>query len=597
MYHALEVLRQQFNIGEEHDLHFLQPSLRGGISGPTPIEESSWEGVARTAESIQVNLSRPVDRSPDHETSSDGSQASFSQASFASQVYMPSTSPSIRLRTWPGHGVTSVAQAGPSGSSLVRRPNPTASRSLTVTSPIEASDIATNSQRSRSADMIIANTRSSSPESIETRPPPYTRVAEGETNRKITFTIVNEDNEVVTLSAKRSLRALRILETACNVFKLDVSKCRLEHAGRIYGRGDVERLTLASLDVENGDRLGVSWDCTTIHSEVWLYHRESSSSGSSSVDGSNQVRISVSLSPQWRFDEVTPEVPIDKRTSSSKITWHVDSRPDGSLTIANLPGTVDRLSWESRSKPVILSARHPPEESNTEAPNTPVSISAEADAPSPQTLHLPALRKQAVTDSWPSLLMHIICVIALSPVVFILDQLAALGLRRGRKRQQTTFNVRMPQRTQDLDLLEPPRCLNDENSVLLRGIDVRNYLEDVLGSAGIPKTIWVDFVGRVCPSIARNRYVAMRLIPAEDYRQLSSLRVAPEPDALMRVLLMYAGIPSTNLGDWPKAAGRAEARDHDAWRDILCHSVPVVKDEGGFTALELACVQLYLDEE
>lgn len=62
--HALEVLRQQFNIGEEHDLHFLQPSLRGGISGPTPIEESSWEGVARTAESIQVNLSRPVDRSP-----------------------------------------------------------------------------------------------------------------------------------------------------------------------------------------------------------------------------------------------------------------------------------------------------------------------------------------------------------------------------------------------------------------------------------------------------------------------------------------------------------------------------------------------------
>lgn len=88
--------------------------------------------------------------------------------------------------------------------------------------------------------------------------------------------------------------------------------------------------------------------------------------------------------------------------------------------------------------------------------------------------------------------MHIICVIALSPVVFILDLLAALGLRRGRKRQQI---VRMPQRTQDLDLLEPSRCLNDENSVLLRGVDVRNYLEDVLEGAGIPKTIWVDFVG------------------------------------------------------------------------------------------------------
>ncbi|KAG8952723.1 hypothetical protein FRC00_006604 [Tulasnella sp. 408] len=466
---------------------------------------------------------------------------------------------------------------------------------------MEASGTAMISQRSQSSDMIIGSARSSSPETMEPRPPPYTRVAEGETNRKITFTIINEDNEVVTLSAKRSLRALRILETACNVFKLDVSKCRLQHAGRVYGHGDIERLTLASLDVgvpvpENGDRLGVSWDCTTIKSELWLYRNKAENPGSSSGDGGNQVRVSVSLAPQWRFDEVAPEVPIDKGASSSKIMWHVDSRPDGSLTIANSPGAVDRLSWELRSKPVLLSANDLPEESNTEGPSTPVSILAEGDGTRPQTRHLPTIRGQPVSDTWPALLWYIICVVALSPVVFALDLLAALGLRRGRK-QRNASDGRTTRIAQDFDLLDPSRCLSDGNSVLLRGIHVQNYLEDVFETAKVPKPIWQNFVGRVCPSIARNRYVAMRLIPAEHYRQLSSLRVAPEPDALMRILLVYAGIPSTHLGDWPKAFGRGEVKDCRAWKETLCQSVPVCNAEGGFTALELACVHLYLDNE
>ncbi|KAG8924703.1 hypothetical protein FRC01_011158, partial [Tulasnella sp. 417] len=174
--------------------------------------------------------------------------------------------------------------------------------------------------------------------------------------------------------------------------------------------------------------------------------------------------------------------------------------------------------------------------------------------------------------------------------------LAALGLRRSRK-QRSLSDGRTTPSAQDFDLLGSSRCLSDENSVVLRGIHVQNYLEDVFETAKVPRPVWESFVGRVCPSITRNRYVAMRLISAEHYRQLSSLRVAPEPDALMRILIVYAGVPSSNLSDWPKASGRGEARDCRAWKETLCQSVPVCHAEGGFTALELACVQLYLDDE
>ncbi|KIO30998.1 hypothetical protein M407DRAFT_241932 [Tulasnella calospora MUT 4182] len=180
-------------------------------------------------------------------------------------------------------------------------------------------------------------------------------------------------------------------------------------------------------------------------------------------------------------------------------------------------------------------------------------------------------------------------------MVFALDLLAVLGLRH--KRQRNASDGRTFQSAQDFDLMEPSRSLSDDNSVLLRGIHVRNYLEDVFETAKVPRPIWENFVGRVCPSIARNRYVALRLIPAEHYRQLCSLRVAPEPDALIRILLVYTGVPSTKLGDWPKAFGRGEAKDSRAWKKTLCQSVPVRNAEGGFTALELACVQLYLDDE
>ncbi|KAG8999906.1 hypothetical protein FRB90_011917 [Tulasnella sp. 427] len=440
--------------------------------------------------------------------------------------------------------------------------------------------------------MIIASARSSSPESVESRPPPYTRVAEGETNRKITFTIVNEDNEVVTLSAKRSSKALRILETACDVFKLDSSKCRLQHAGRVYGHGDIERLTLSSLDIENGDRLGISWDCTTIQSEMRLYPTEPSHTASLYNEG--KVRISVTLAPQWRFDDLGPEAPVDKATGSSKIIWHADLRPDGSLAIPNLPGRFDRLSWESRSKPVITSERHLSEDSIPGNANRPLNVAVED--PSLQVNKHSPLRKHLGPDMWSSLLLHVICVIALSPMVVILDILSFLGLRRKRKGKKVDMDDQIRPTTQILNLLDPSKCLRDENSVLLRGTDVRRHLEGVLETTGVPRTVWDAFVGRICPSIARNQYVLMRLISTEDYRQMSTIRVSPEPDTLVRLLLVYAGVPSTNLGEWPGAARRGQASFSDQ-TEIFCKSVPMAKGGAGFTAVELSCVQLYLDEE
>lgn len=53
-------------------------------------------------------------------------------------------------------------------------------------------------------------------------PPPYTRHPTDENARKVTFLVSTPIGDMVTLSAKRSVRVSKALEAACNIFKLRV---------------------------------------------------------------------------------------------------------------------------------------------------------------------------------------------------------------------------------------------------------------------------------------------------------------------------------------------------------------------------------------
>lgn len=53
-------------------------------------------------------------------------------------------------------------------------------------------------------------------------PPPYSRHSNDENARKVTFLVSTPFGDMVTLSAKRSVRVSKALEAACNIFKLRV---------------------------------------------------------------------------------------------------------------------------------------------------------------------------------------------------------------------------------------------------------------------------------------------------------------------------------------------------------------------------------------
>lgn len=118
-------------------------------------------------------------------------------------------------------------------------------------------------------------------------------------------------------------------------------------------------------------------------------------------------------------------------------------------------------------------------------------VTTEGGPHSPQHSQTPTLRQRPASDRWPSILIHMLCVMAITPVIIVLDFLAFFGWRRNRDIASVPANHKdaTAPTKRDFDLLDPLKCLSDETSVLLRGAEVRGYLHELFVSAGVPVTI------------------------------------------------------------------------------------------------------------
>ena len=52
------------------------------------------------------------------------------------------------------------------------------------------------------------------------------------------------------------------------------------------------------------------------------------------------------------------------------------------------------------------------------------------------------------------------------------------------------------------------------------------------------------------PDMLKNEYIALRFVAQDAYEQAAQLRIAPVPDVVTRVFMLFRGVPVGDLGLW-----------------------------------------------
>ena len=87
----------------------------------------------------------------------------------------------------------------------------------------------------------------------------------------------------------------------------------------------------------------------------------------------------------------------------------------------------------------------------------------------------------------------------------------------------------------------------------------------------------------------KHEYVALRFIAQDAYERAAELRIAPTPDIVTRVFMLFRGVAVGDLGLWEAASARAGGTGADGptfWADIVGVDTARAADSGLFRVLE-----------
>jgi len=136
----------------------------------------------------------------------------------------------------------------------------------------------------------------------------------------------------------------------------------------------------------------------------------------------------------------------------------------------------------------------------------------------------------------------------------------------------------------DAETFNPSRpALSAQDSVLLPVDNITGYLDSALKALGLHTEARTSFITHWLPDLFKHKTVALRFLPQVAYERAAPLTVEPPPDVVMRVFMLFRGVPDNEAPMWAEAALRASGAA-EMWRDV-------VAPEGGFDAL--ADTQLY----
>ncbi len=85
----------------------------------------------------------------------------------------------------------------------------------------------------------------------------------------------------------------------------------------------------------------------------------------------------------------------------------------------------------------------------------------------------------------------------------------------------------------------------------------------------------------------KHEYVALRFVAQDAYERAAPMRIAPAPDIVTRVFMLFRGVPVGDLGHWEAASTRAAGADGARfWTDVVGVDAGRAADSGLFRVLE-----------
>ncbi|KAH9175574.1 hypothetical protein EDB89DRAFT_1945346 [Lactarius sanguifluus] len=142
----------------------------------------------------------------------------------------------------------------------------------------------------------------------------------------------------------------------------------------------------------------------------------------------------------------------------------------------------------------------------------------------------------------------------------------------------------------DIDTFDPARpSLNPGDSVLLSTSKVPGYLDVALKALMLHTEARTSFITYWLPDMLKHEYVALRFVAQDAYERAAPMRIAPAPDVVTRVFMLFRGVPVGDLGLWEAARARAAGTVMDgarSWADVVGVDTMRAADSGLFRVLE-----------
>ncbi|KAJ7463633.1 hypothetical protein FB451DRAFT_1352919 [Mycena latifolia] len=135
-----------------------------------------------------------------------------------------------------------------------------------------------------------------------------------------------------------------------------------------------------------------------------------------------------------------------------------------------------------------------------------------------------------------------------------------------------------------VEVFSPIACdLSAADSVLLAVSEITPYLDKALLALGLHTEARTSFITYWLPSFLKHTHVALRFVPQAAYERTARLDIAPAPDVITRVFMLFKGVEDESLGDWIPSMSRD---DPARWRSVVGVDIERALDATLFRVLE-----------
>jgi hypothetical protein len=157
-----------------------------------------------------------------------------------------------------------------------------------------------------------------------------------------------------------------------------------------------------------------------------------------------------------------------------------------------------------------------------------------------------------------------------------------------------------------MEIFDPVRpSLNPGDSVLLPISKVPGYLDGALKALALHTEARTSFI-TLCillfltskntdgnlldrywlPDMLKHEYVALQFVAQDAYEQAAPMCIAPAPDVVTRVFMLFRGVAEGNLELWEAASARAASDRATFWANVVGVNAARATDSSLFRVLE-----------